>query len=411
MNGGRYTLIKNARLVDTGQGTVRNCSLLFENAGADGTPSRILEIGNVRVSEAIVKNLTVYNARSHYVSAGFVDLSTHACEPGNMHKETLKSASLAARAGGYTAYLTTADTSPAADDPLVVEYVKANGALTKCRALPGALLTKQGSCGELSPLKELAESGAAAFFADMQSDSSVLVKGMKLCRDNGYPLIIKCSDGARAGIDQDINTARALLLAAECDCPVHLSCVSRARSLELVRYAKSQGVKVTCDTCPQYFVFTQEDIPWYGSSLCLNPPLGSREDKQAILDGIADGTIDCISSDHTPCSQQEKKGKISECAGGMISLQSTFGAAYTYLVSSGIVGLSRLVEMLTEAPARVLGMKDHALKEGSVADITVFGAPSEQIFTKEMNMSRSENSPFFGQIFSGAVIQTFVDGK
>lgn len=415
MTSQRYTLIKNARLIDGEGSGIKNCSILIRNADSE-KDSEILEIGEVKADGEISRSLTVYNARSHYVCHGFTDLSTHACEPGNMHKETLKSASEAAKKGGFTAFLTVNDTNPAPNDPLVIKYIVSNSAGARCRVYASGSLFLPGEKG-ISPIDEIMSEGAKALRCSGDFDDDMLFGAMKICRDKGYPLIVKCSQTERnisrwedANRYQDIATARLLLLAEEAECPVHISCVSTARAVELIRMAKAHGLPVTCDTCPQYFIFSAADIPLYGNDLLLMPPLGSSADVEGVRQGIADKTIDCISSDHAPCSPEEKRCSADAAARGMISLQTVFSTSYSHLVGGGIISIRRLVQMLSENPARVLGLSGK-VKVGQTADLTVFSTLAEGKLTKEQNMSKSENSPFFGQFLQGQIIQTFVNGR
>lgn len=416
MSEQRYTLIKNARLITLPSQSPENCSILIQNKSADSPVSRIIKIGEVDEKAIHPSALTVFNARSHYVCRGFIDLGTHTCEPGYMHRETLKSASDAARKGGFTSILTATDTSPSPDSELVIDYIKSNSPLCRCGILPGVSLSINDEYLQMSDIVSLMSRGGAAVRCSGLVPDGMLFEAMCICRDKGYPLIIKCSEAYADGhgelplYKQDIATARALILSSETGCPVHITCVSSARSVELIRQAKANGVRVTADTCPQYFIFSKEDILFYGTNLKLMPPLGSFEDKEALLCAIEDGTIDCISSDHTPCDSDDKEMPFDRAARGMIGLQTLFSASYTHLVSTGVISLSRLVEMLTVNPAKVLGL-DAQLTKGSVADITVFSASAEVCVTKENNRSRSQNSPFFGQFLSGDVIHTFVNGK
>lgn len=412
----QYTLIKNARLINHGEGLPQNCSILIKKE--EGQPWRIAEIGKVQ-TDNIEGSVFTYDARSHYVSAGFTDLCTHACEPGNMSDETLISVSKAAAAGGFTSILTTPDTVPCSDTAGVIEYVISNSKKSECRILPSASATMGNGSLKPAPVEELMKSGAAAVFATSYVDPDTLLDLMKLCREKSYPLIIKCSEPCKYGstddvpkIKEDIATATAIILAKESGCKIHISCVSSRGAVDIIRRAKDAGANITCDTCPQYFIFEKHDVLFFGNNLKLMPPLGTEEDKIAIIQGIKDGTIDCISSDHTPRPESSKNAKnvtYEKASCGMISLQTLFSASYTHLVNREIISLQRLIEMIAYNPAAILGRQGE-LTDGGVADITVFSASSRDTheIKREDNKSRSSNSPFFGQTLCGTVIKTFV---
>ncbi len=411
----KYTLIKNARLIDHSLSSLQNCSILIEND--EKGQSRIVEIGRVRIDGIDPTGLFIYDAKSHYVSAGFVDLCTHAREPGYMSAETLKSASLAACAGGFTTFLTTPDTSPRPDDPSIIKYVVSNSLSASCKVLPCACAATGKDESQLCDIVSLMENGAAAVSCTSYTPPDILLKAMKICAEHSYPFIIKCSEPVQNGyldylpkIKEDVATATAVVLAAESGCPIHISCLSSARSVDIVRRAKDAGVKITCGTCPQYFIFEEHDILFFGNNLKLMPPLGTAEDKNAITEGIKDGTIDCISSDHSPQPEALKNKSPKEAACGMISLQTLFPASYTHLVSRGVISLQRLVEMIAYNPARVLH-REGELKVASRADITVFSASGRDTheILRADNKSASYNSPFFGQTLCGTVIKTFFD--
>lgn len=394
----------------------------------------IAQIGKVR-TDGIEGWVFTYDARSHYVSAGFTDLCTHACEPGNMSAETLMSASKVATLGGFTSILVTPDTDPCPDDPEVIKYVLSNSQKADCRVLPSASATIGNNSSIVAPIDELMKTGAAAVSCTSYTDNETLLRVMTHCAENSYPLIIKCSEPVEPDynekiirqyrknspvefdydpellkIKEDIATAAAIILAKKSGCPIHISCVSSAGAVDMIRRAKDAGVNITCGTCPQYFIFEEHDLLFFGNNLKLMPPLGKANDKNAVLQGIKDGTIDCISGDHTPRVAGTKKTEFKGASCGMISLQTLFPASYTHLVTRGIISLQRLVEMIAYNPASVL-RRQNELRVGGSADITVFSASSSDthVIKREDNKSHSENSPFFGETLCGTVIKTFFE--
>ncbi len=408
-----FTLIKNARLLDGKSDFAQNCSILIEHF--ENGKAKVLEIGEPHLDSTLDYALTVYNARSYYVCPGFTDLSLHAGEPGYMHRETLKSAVQTARAGGVTTFLTSEDCQPYADDPIVSEYIKSNSAALPCNVLSGVSMCKKGSDSLLCDLDTMFSRGADAVICSGAFSDEAAYTAIKKCNENSYPLIFRCSTGSSLPYNlqklcEDINTSRVLLISKTLGARVHISCVTSAGSVELIRRAKEKGVKVSCDSAPPYFVFSAEDVPFYGNNLKLFPPLGNINDKKAVLDGIADGTIDALCSDHSPCSDDEKRGKFAECVPGMIGVQSLFSVCYTHLVAPQIITLPRLVSMLTSAPSSAI-YRSGVLECGSDADITVFSSHDEYCFDRQMNLSKSDNSPFIGRFLQGKIIQSFYNGK
>ena len=421
----RYTLIENARLIDPDKKNAAACSLLFVCA-PEG--SRILDIGReVRTGDIPGEALAVYNAKSHYMAKGLTDLSVNTGEPGGMHRETLKTCAAAAAAGGVTTLLTSPDTNPPANSPEVIEYIKAGSAKLPCRFVPAASVFKEGK-NTLSDIGKLMEAGAGAVCTDGSCGIPLLLKVMEICKSGGYPLIVKCCDPSSpgniakgrisgmlktAGIPswrQDIPVYTLLRLASDTGCPVHLTAVSTAESVKLIREAKEAGAPVTCGTCPQYFTFFENDLFMFGSNLKLMPPLGRESDRAAIISGIADGTIDCISSDHTPQTGKDKSAGIDRAPFGMTGVQTLFAASFTKLVAAGQITLPRLIALLSANPASVLHRERKLAKE-SAADIIIFSTDREYELQSVDIKSKSQNTPLLGSTLRGEMIKVFSDGK
>jgi len=421
-----YTLIRNVRIIGGPSDGSDVGSILFKR-GEKGA-SEVLAIGpGVKPDESVMKNCWVYNGRHYYACPGFTDLTLHVCEPGEMSRETLKQAALAANVGGVTSALTLHDLSgkPQNGAGDIVNYIRSTGENYPCRFFPSARLYKNDDASSLP------YGSAAAIYVLPPYDEDELFKAMCLCAENDRTLFFGCADRADgmtysqktaksfrlpavAAYKHDARLATALIMAEKAGCRIHIHAVNTESKTELIKIAKDRGVRVTCDTCPQYFTFNDSDIYFYGSSLKLSPPLASASDCKAIIRSLADGTIDCISSDHTPAVKTAKSAKplpLSEAGCGMIGLQTLFSASYTALVKpdDSIISLEKLICLLSLNPARILG-RESALRVGSDADVTLFTTEGESKFSPENNISSHANTPYVHKYLTGSVIKSFSKG-
>ncbi len=424
------TLISHVRLIDCQKRTAEDCDLLFRHQSG-GRPSELLDIGKNLVPANYSGLLTKIRAAGLYACRAFVDLHMHTCEPGAMYKEDIRTATLAAVKGGYGTLLALPDESGAnwqAEETL--DYIYSNAAArSSCELKAAAFLTVRNQGKKLCDFDRLNAHKAAAFYDDGHTPPALLYHAMKACAERNALLILRPEDhilSAGGAVNQPIARvlhchpiapaaetvplAAALTLAAETNCRLHITLVSTALSVQLIREAKARGVKVTCDTAPQYFTLTQSDLPFYGSLAKVNPPLRSAEDREAVLTALADGTIDCIVSDHTPESTDEKHQSIADAAFGMIGLQSTFALGMRELVLTNRINIYRLIELLAEAPAAILGLPA-GLKPGCRADLNLLDLNSEYTLVPGMLHSKSQNCPWIGQTFSGSVKRNFFNGK
>jgi len=415
-----FTLIKNVRLT-TAHGTSELCSILFRNRSADQR-SQILEIGKVRPPDKSAGKCWVVDGKFNNASLGFTDLSVHVCEPGEIRRESLKQTSGAALSGGVTSLYAIHDVSVklqlTPDD--IVNYINTYSEKLPCRFIPAS---RAGSDG-------VAPANAHPVYLAAPYSEEALFSAMESCAKIGRTVIVKCVgpynggwmyDGSASALFRtkntiprhkcDIAASSALIIAARTGCRLHLSAVSTSSELEMIRIAKARGVRVTCDTCPQYFTFTENDLFMIGTSLKLMPPLSTQADKEAVIEGICDGTIDCIASDHTPCDTKKRgNSTFDQAEFGMIGLQTLFPASYTALVAPGHIPLERLIEMLSSAPARVLGFED-SLRVGGQADITIFSTDKKGVLSEKDIRGGQTNSPFVGSYYlSGSIIDCFADG-
>ena len=373
-------LLKNCRLIDSGEVV----DILTDN-------KTILKIG-----QNITADAQIYDAQGRYVTPGFIDLHCHLRDPGYLYKETILSGTAAALAGGYSVVVCMPNTKPIADNPDVLKYILNSAA--SCAVYPTGSITIGEEGKELCDFDELTNAGAVAFTDDGKPVTDSLL--MKRALETGYLIIshpediyLKTTNSA-----EDIMIARDLILAEETGGRLHLAHVSTRGGVRLIRDAKMRGVNVTCETCPHYFSFTKDN-----SNARMNPPLRSQADVDAIIEGLQDGTIDCISTDHAPHAAHEKTGE--NILNGITGLQTAFAAGVTNLVMTGKVKLKRLVELITINPAKILGF-DVSIKEGGAANLNVIDIEKAVTIEESMLKSLSFNTPFLRQTLYGTVDYT-----
>ena len=367
----------------------------------------------------------IYDARSHIVTPAFIDTHCHLRDPGFTEKEDIITGTAAALAGGYSAVVAMPNTNPVMDNSDTLDYVtskaKSEG---HCTVYPTAAITVGQKGKELCDFETLSAHGAVAFTDDGRpvADAALMWEAMKICADHGYlimshPEELSLAEGGvmnfgvvskRLGVKgipnlaEDLAIAREIIIAEETGCRLHLAHVSTKTGMQLVREAKKRGVKVTCETCPHYFSFTDEDVVYYGTNAKMNPPLRSRKDLEAVIEAIKDGTVDTISTDHAPHTEKQKSHGLTDSPNGITGLQTAFSAGITNLVIPGHIKLHRLIELMAYNPAAVLGL-DVSLKVGNPADINVIDETAQIIIGREDIKSKSYNTPFLGQPLYGKI--------
>lgn len=385
-------LIINGRLPDFGQ--------------RKWIPGDLLTLGGKIIAMGEVprkKGYTLVDAEGNLLLPAFCDLRTHVFAPPYIRTENEKCLSASAQAGGYGTLLA----APLAPHPVVIpEQVEAVASMSskRVRVLPTAAVC-DGE-GKPSDLSALLEAGAYAFADDGYADTDTLLRAMTFCRETNRLMICHAADKSRkdSALDEALSTAKLLVLAANTGCRLHITGVSAADAVEQIRLAKGEGVFVTCDSCPPYFTMTKADLLFYGSQVKLSHPLRERKDRDAVLAGLSDGTVDAISTDHTPVESADKALPADRAAAGMLALQTTFAVSLCHLVVPGHIDLFRLVELLSLAPARILGM-EAGFREGSACSIAVCDIDRSYPFTETLLKSRHSvrNTPYLGQILTGTV--------
>ena len=417
------TLIRQGRLVDPATGIGGVMDILIE----DG---KIAVIGSTILDE----EAEVIDARGLVVCAGLVDMHVHLREPGFEYKETVQTGAAAAAAGGFTAIACMPNTKPATDSPEQIAYVlgKAEQACG-VRILPIGAVTVGQKGRELTDFEALKRAGAVAL-----SDDGVPVQNANLVRDalilakrKDMTVLSHCEDAdmvknyalnegkvsrqlrlpGRPAIAEELQVARDAMLAEETGGAVHICHVSTAKAVNIIRRYKRRGVAITCETCPQYFTLTEDEILKQGTMARVNPPLRTKADVEGIIAGLKDGTIDAIVTDHAPHSAEEKAKPLPEAPSGMVGLETSLALTLTALYHSGHMSLSDIIRKMTLNPACILRTSGGRVVLGCDADLTLFDPDEEWTIDPRQFKSKGRNTPFGGHKVKGRVKYTIVGGK
>ncbi len=389
----------------------------------------------VKIAEGIPADGSVeIDASGKHIFPGLIDMHVHLREPGFERKEDIESGCKAAVKGGFTQICCMPNTNPVVDNKVVVTYIKAREReVNLCKVHPIGAITKGLKGEEMAAIAGMKKAGAVAI-----SDDGVAVKNARLMRlameyAKGFklPCLCHCEDkdlvdggavheglsATIAGLKgipraaEDVIIAREIALAEGLDCPVHICHVSTYSGVRMIRDAKRAGVKVTAETCPHYFAATDEIIRSYDTFTKVNPPIREEIDKQAILEGLQDGTLDCIVTDHAPHHADDKAVEYDLAAFGISGIETSLGFAITYLYKTGLLTLPQLAERMSGAPARILGLDGGEIKEGGVADLTIADLDKKWVVEPEKFVSKGKNNPFKGYELYGEVAYTVVDGE
>ena len=416
-------LIKNGRLVDPANNRDEILDVLVEN-------NRI-----IRVAQDIQNHAEkIIDAQGRIVLPGLVDMHVHLREPGREDKETIATGTRAALAGGVTSVLAMPNTTPAMDCAENVELLKA---LIKKSAQANVLIAgtiTKGRLGkELADIARLKKEGAVAISDDGASvdDSALFLKALKKAKANQLLVICHSEDKALSeggvvnlgltstrmglrGISKESEYKRIqrdIILAEKVDARLHIAHISCKESLDLIAKAKKKGIRLTADTAPHYFALTESAAIGFDPNTKMNPPLRSREDAEAIKQGLKNGSIDAIASDHAPHTENEKDIEFERAEFGVIGLETELAVAITELVNAGLLGWSDLVRKMALNPAKILGIDKGTLSVGKDADIIVVSPEKEWRVEKKGFLSKSKNSPFLGRTLKGLVEYTICAGK
>ena len=419
-------LIKGGYVIDPKTNTDGVNDILIE----DGI---ITEIGNIS-DELVDLNCDVIDAKGKYVLPGLVDAHCHLRDPGFEYKEDIESGTRSAAAGGFTSIACMPNTNPVADNESVIRYIinkaKQDGVVN---VYPIGAISKGQKGEELSEIGELKFAGAVAISDDGKplKSASLMKRALEYSSMFDITVISHCEemDIADEGVmdegywstimglkgipsaAEEIMVARELILAEYTKVPIHIAHVSTELSVDLIRHAKKRGVKVTCETCPHYFVLTDEACAGFNTYAKVNPPLRAKKDVEAIIEGLKDGTIDVIATDHAPHHEDEKNIEFSLAANGIAGFETAFPLAVTYLVKPGHLTMSQLVEKMCINPSKILGLNKGSLEIGRNADITIVDIDEEFVVDVKKFKSKARNSPFNGFKLKGTVYYTIVNGN
>lgn len=414
-------LIKNGEVLFPDDG-IKKCDILTVNG-------RIAEI-----SESIEADCKTVDAEGLVVLPGLIDMHVHLREPGFEGKEDIESGSKAAVAGGFSQVCCMPNTNPVCDNAVVVTYIKhRNAEVNLCKINPIGAITRGEEGKALSDIGKMAKAGAVALSDDGRSvmDSNIMRLAMEYASDFGLKCLCHCEDinlvdggvvnegynstltGLKGSLRaaEDIMISRDICLAESLNLPVHICHVSTYSGVEIIRSAKARGVRVTAETCPHYFILTDDIIASFDTYTKVNPPVREEKDRQAIIAAIKDGTLDCIVTDHAPHAAKDKEVEYNLAAFGMSGLETSFPLSYTYLVKTGVLTLNELVDRMSKKPAEILNLEGGEIKVGGVADFALVDLNEKYTIDSGKFLSKGKNTPFNGYEVYGKVRYTVVDGQ
>ena len=416
-------LLKNGTVLDYKSNTYDKLDVLLEN----GKIKKIAKDINENAEKII-------NCEGLSIMPGMIDMHCHLREPGFEYKETIESGSKSAVSGGFTTICPMPNTNPTPDSTIVLQKIIDEAKrVNLCNVLPYASVTKGEKGEELVSFEELKNAGAIAFSDDgMPVVNSKIMREAMINADKLNTFVAShceeksVAEGAinagevskKLGVKgvlpeaEEIMAAREIVISETNNVRGHICHISTKTSVNMIRDAKKRGVKITCETCPHYYSFTQEEVLESGTNAKMNPPLREEKDRKAIIEGLKDGTIDAIITDHAPHSEDEKQRELAKAPNGIIGFETALSATITNVVDKGYITYLDMVRLMSHTPAKLLGLENKGqLKEGYDADITIFDPNIEYTYTKENIVSKSKNTPFIGKKLKGQVIYTIVNGQ
>lgn len=411
---------------------IKNATVVSPADGLNGANDILIENGRIAAVGANLSGDREIDAAGLYAVPGLVDMHVHLRDPGQTAKEDILTGCNAAAAGGVTSLLAMPNTNPTVDNPETVRYIleKAKGA--KAHVYVAASITKGLQGEEPTDLQALRDAGAVGLSDDGRPvlQTKHLREAMKRAPELGMTVVAHCEDLSLAeggkinegavsealgvkGIPaaaEDCGTAREIALAAADNVPVHICHVSTRTSVALVRDAKRRGVKVTAETAPHYFSLTEQALLGRDADFRMNPPLRTAEDVQAIIEGLQDGTLDAIATDHAPHTPEDKSD-FEKAPNGSIGMETSLAVGVTCLVKPGLLSFSQLIEKMSAGPAKLLGIPAGTLAVGAPADIALVDLNREWTVDVNRLHGKSKNTPFKGMTLTGKVVKTFLSGE
>lgn len=427
--------IKNAVIIDPTQGLsgIKDVLVKKDNIAMIGENLRAEDVLRVLEAENL-EEISQVEGKGKYLLPGLIDVHVHLREPGREDKEDICSGSRAAIRGGFTSILPMANTSPVIDQRALVEFVRMQGDRAgMARVYPIAAVTKGLLGQELVEMVELREGGAVGFSDDGKGiqNPEIMRLAMEYAKLTGCPIISHCEDEHLAGVGtmrrgevsarlglrgipasaESVMVARDVLLAGETSGKLHIAHVSTKESVRILREAKKMGINVTAEVNPHHLFFTDQDVSFAGTSYKVNPPLPTKEDQEALLEGLLDGTIDMLATDHAPHTWEEKAKPFAEVPFGINALETVLAAVWQLLVCNKKLTLEKVVELWSVNPARRFGLSGGTLQVGSQADIVLFDPEYREKISAQTMESKSQNTPFLEKELQGFPVMTWVGGK
>lgn len=415
-------LIQNAKMLEAG--TLKQVDVLIQEG----------KIKSIATQIEPQSEMQIIDANGHFLSPGFIDVHVHLREPGGEHKETIETGTKAAARGGFTTVCPMPNTKPVPDS---VENMRQLKQLidenAQVRVLPYVAITERQAGKKHVDFEALANEGAFAFTDDgvgvqeaakmyeaMQQAKAVNKAVVAHCEDNSLIYGGAMHEGKRSeelgipgipNICESVQIARDVLLSEATGCHYHVCHVSTKESVRVIRDAKKAGIPVTAEVTPHHLLLTEDDIPSDNAIYKMNPPLRSVEDRQALIEGLLDGTIDIIATDHAPHAKDEKNQPMTRAPFGIVGSETAFPLLYTHFVKTGEWTLQQLVDYITIKPAQVFDLPYGTLKEGAVADLTLINLDEAYEIKAQDFLSKSSNTPFLGEKVYGKTLFTMVDGE
>ncbi|MFQ5739735.1 MAG: dihydroorotase [Acidobacteriota bacterium] len=416
-------LFQGGTVVDPGQKVEKKMDLLVQGG-------QIADLGVIRAQP----DWEVIDASGWILAPGFMDMHVHLREPGREDEETIETGSRAAAAGGFTSLMCMPNTTPVNDNEAVTRFV-----LDRARQVglvnvfPAGAVTKGSRGEELAEIGAMFQAGVVAITDDGRplQNNQIMRRALEYSRIFGLPVVDHCEDldlaaggcvnegpvSTRLGLRgmsrtaEELHVVRDIMLSRVTGGHVHIAHLSTRESLQWVRQAKDEGLPVTCEVTPHHFVLSDQDIQDYDTNFKMKPPLRGQADVEAMLEGLADGSIDCIATDHAPHASPEKETTFEAAANGIIGLETAIPLAWEFLVKKGVVSVGRLVELFSLNPNRILSLGGGHLRPGAAADLTLID-PARRITVDVSHFeSKSRNCPFQGWRLQGVPVMTVVGGK
>jgi len=423
--------IVGGRVVDPALGFYMDASVLIKDGRIAGVET---ETGALRRTLKSLDENQIIDAEGKLVTPGLIDVHVHLREPGQEGAETIKSGCEAAAAGGFTSICCMPNTKPRIDSQEAVRFVQDRAQNASARVYVAGAITKNLAGEELAEIGDLVKMGAISITDDGHyvQNPEIMRRALQYAKMFDIPVMQHAEDSflceggvmnesaqsARLGLKgrpaaaEEIAILRDIALCRLTGSRLHVQHITTRRGVEAIRQAKREGLMVTTEACPHHFVLTDDEIgKEFNTNLKVNPPIRTKDDCDAIIEGLIDGTIDCIASDHAPHSAEDKDCEFDQAPSGMIGLETTLGLVKTYLIDKGYLGWADAIRKMTADPARIFGLPGGTLATGSPADIAIIDPDKKWKVKAENFRSKSRNSPFIGWTLSGKVYRTILGGR